>query len=123
MTKSKDPKCHQVAGKLCKAITLYIFPHEVVRSYNFHLRVVAFLNPANLYFYQVNSVGSLGGARGTVHIEARTTPQVRETPHSYPKPQGYGFMGHLTYNVFNLYYFIQCGTYNSHLQTNTSPQV
>ncbi|AES67031.1 hypothetical protein MTR_2g086060 [Medicago truncatula] len=29
-------------------------------------------------------------------------------------------MGPLTYKVFNLYYFIRCGTYNSHLQTNTS---
>ncbi|KEH28096.1 hypothetical protein MTR_5g464750 [Medicago truncatula] len=27
-----------------------------------------------------------GGAWGTVHIKARTNPQARETPHSYPKP-------------------------------------
>jgi len=27
-----------------------------------------------------------GGARGTVHIETRTTTQERLTPHSYPKP-------------------------------------
>ena len=26
------------------------------------------------------------GAWGTAHIEARTTVQARETPHSYPKP-------------------------------------
>ncbi|KEH37319.1 hypothetical protein MTR_2g437510 [Medicago truncatula] len=32
------------------------------------------------------TVGSRGGARGTVHIEARTTTLARETPHSYPKP-------------------------------------
>jgi len=30
--------------------------------------------------------GTLRGARGTVHIEAKTITQVRETPHSYPKP-------------------------------------
>ncbi|AES91187.1 hypothetical protein MTR_4g107690 [Medicago truncatula] len=28
-------------------------------------------------------------------------------------------MGPLTYKVFNLYYFIRCGTYNSHLHTTT----
>jgi len=27
--------------------------------------------------------GTLRGARGTFHIEARTTAQARETPHSY----------------------------------------
>jgi len=31
------------------------------------------------------TVGSLGGARGTVHIEVRTTALARETSHSYPK--------------------------------------
>jgi len=31
-------------------------------------------------------VRSLRRARGTTHIEARTTAQARETPHSYPKP-------------------------------------
>ncbi|RHN52878.1 hypothetical protein MtrunA17_Chr6g0485331 [Medicago truncatula] len=28
-------------------------------------------------------------------------------------------MSPLTYKVFNLYYFIRCGTYNSHLCTTT----
>ena len=32
-------------------------------------------------------------------------------------------MGPLTYKVFNLYSFIRCGTYNSHLYTNTPLQV
>jgi len=32
------------------------------------------------------TVGSLEGAKGTTHIEARATAQARETPHSYPKP-------------------------------------
>jgi len=26
-------------------------------------------------------------------------------------------MGHVTYKVFNLYFSIRCGTYNSHLHT------
>jgi len=30
-------------------------------------------------------------------------------------------MGPLTYNVFNLYTFIRCGTYNSHLYITTLP--
>jgi len=30
MAESRDPKGHQVAGKLCEAITIYIFPQEVV---------------------------------------------------------------------------------------------
>jgi len=32
------------------------------------------------------TIGTVRGARGTVHIEARTTTQVRETPHFNPKP-------------------------------------
>ncbi|AES72461.1 hypothetical protein MTR_3g091030 [Medicago truncatula] len=32
------------------------------------------------------TIGSLGELGGTAHIEARTTTQARETPHSYPKP-------------------------------------
>jgi len=31
-------------------------------------------------------LGHWGELLGTVHIEARTTTQARETPHSYPKP-------------------------------------
>jgi len=34
----------------------------------------------------LKSVGSLGGVKGTAHIEATTTAQVRETPQSYPQP-------------------------------------
>jgi len=36
----------------------------------------------------VNSLSTINvwGARGTVQIEARTTAQAREAPHSYPKP-------------------------------------
>jgi len=33
--------------------------------------------------------------------------------------KGNEFMGPLTYKVFNLYCFIRCGTYNSHLYTTT----
>ena len=57
------------------------------------------------------------GAWETVYFEAGTTTLARETPHFYPKPQGYGFMSLLTYNVFNLYSFIRYGAYNSHLYT------
>jgi len=36
-------------------------------------------------------------------------------------------MGHLTYKVFNIYFSIRCGTYNSHLHTtlpsNVSPSI
>ncbi|AET02001.2 hypothetical protein MTR_8g027130 [Medicago truncatula] len=67
--------------------------------------------------------GTLRGVMGTVHIEARTTAQAREIPHSYTKSLGNGFMGPLTYKVFNLYSFIPCGTYNSLVHNNTPPQV
>ena len=60
------------------------------------------------YFDEIGDicVESVGGVRETTYIEARATAQARETPHSYPKPEGNGFMGSLTYKVFNLYYFI-----------------
>ncbi|AES72626.1 transmembrane protein, putative [Medicago truncatula] len=49
------------------------------------IAVAGFVQP--LLFYPMwATVGSLRGARGTVHIEARTTAQARETSHSYPKP-------------------------------------
>jgi len=35
---------------------------------------------------KMGCVGSVRGARGTVHIKARTTAQAREILHSYPKP-------------------------------------
>jgi len=57
------------------------------------------------------------GSLGSVHIEVKATAQARETPHSYPKPQGNEFMGPLTYKVFNLYFSIRYVTYNSHLHT------
>ena len=42
--------------------------------------VVPFVEPRSN-----TTVGSVRGARGTSHIEARTTAQARETPHSLPK--------------------------------------
>jgi hypothetical protein len=57
------------------------------------------------------------GVKGTVHIDVKTTTQVKDTPHSYPKSQCNGFIGPLTYKIFNIYSSIQCRTYNSHLHT------
>jgi len=43
-----------------------------------------------------------------------------EGPNSCVHPRIiHGFMSPLTYKVFNLYSFIRCGTYNSHLYTTT----
>jgi len=61
----------------------------------------------NLMVGKKSVVGSWGErVWGSVNIKARTTTLVRETPHSYPKPQGYGFMGLFTYKVFNLLLFL-----------------
>jgi len=45
---------------------------------------------------------------------------MRETAHFYPKLENSEFMGLLTCKIFNLYFFIQCRTYNSHLHTTLS---
>jgi hypothetical protein len=53
------------------------------------------------------------GAWETVHVNARTTTQVRATPLSYDNR----FMSTLTCKMFNLHFSIQCVTYKSHLHT------